>query len=552
MRSPNTPNYILRLIFIILGITALVMIVLNEVALFFLLLLLLFLILLLWGLWEGEEERGNEGTDRPKGQREQPAYPLEEFYVQDQVIVRGPEAAVLNIVERFSDIVNPDPLRTIAFRGLGGELIRCIGRGSGINFEDFVINLYQLTGPEQDVADAIRAINNAAGRGGDVQAEPNWLTGHPWEPTGSPWEPTGSPWEPTGSAANSGKLASSNDFETQWAFDKINLPTSEEYQCGEGVTIGVFDTSPFNDRPTALASTVSLNNSYTNLLPPEDKDGSDLSSHGFFVSSLARKVAPNAKIEMIRVLNKHNKGNVYALLLALYDFTIQHNRFNPTDAASLGAVINMSLGIRILPEDVGKSLPSEVQALRLLLQLARCGGIMVVAAAGNNSANLPAPEAANLPANWPEVLGVAASTKRDGRACFSNQGNIGAPGGDGGPDGETGLACGSVTSDCLDGQCEYAVVGRIVEAGDPDQFGFWNGSSFATPMVAGLAACVIHLGRGRLSPDEVREIIECGADTEGVSTEVGGRRINVGSTLNLRSDCWERYHERLMDEEPEA
>lgn len=539
MRLSNVPNPFFQLLFVGLLLGALVVVVLNQLPWFFLLLLLLFLILLIWFLFYGR-------LDRPK-------YPPEEFYVTGEVIIRGPAKAVESAVGQASGRagIELSHLDRIDYSELEDAVRNCLSECSPTDFNSFVIDLYSLTGTEKSVAAAIRAINDAVGRGSDVRAEPNWLSGYPWEPTGSPWEPTGSPWEPTGSANEDEQKAPSSLFMEQWAFKQIELDKKVDSSSGRKVRIGILDTSPFEGErlsrmtldwvaePTPL--TVTLNNRYR--LPEAKKNHVDLSSHGVFAAGLAHAIAPNAEVQMIRVLNKNNLGDLYYLLKAIFEF-IKENTFIdlPDNHDRYGAVLNMSLGVRVPPDEAGMGLPLEVQSMRDLLQAAKCAGIMVVAASGNNSANMLRPEPANLPANWPEILSVAASDQEETRACFSNQGNIGAPGGDGKTKVGDPNSCEPANKDCAKAQsdCKYSVIGPVLKTDKNTGFAYWSGTSFSTPMVAGLAACVIEMGRGKLSPDAVRHIIECGAKVVD-APDIGNRIINVPATLNIENTCWTDY-----------
>ena len=538
MRLPKLPNPLFQLLFIGLMLGALLLIILNQLPGFFLLLLLILLILLLWSLFNGKSDA--------------PEYPPDEFYISGQVIIRGPESAVQAAVNQAGNSVKLTRLDRIPFSELDTAVRKCLSDCSTINFNSFVIDLYQLTGTEKNVAAAIEAINNAVGRGSDVRAEPNWLSGYPWEPTGSPWEPTGSPWEPTGSAASGEQSAPPELFMEQWAFKQIGLDQKEDGSSGRNVRIGLLDTSPFDDQGRAMPQltwikepaplNITLHNNYA--LPEPKKDHIDLSSHGLFAAGLAHAIAPKADIQLLRVLNKNNIGDLYSLLKAIFEF-IKNNTLDGPDR--FGAVLNMSLGIRIPPDQAGMGLPLEVQSLRDLLQAAKCAGIVVVAASGNNSANLHHPEPANLPANWSEILGVAASDQNMGRACFSNQGNIGAPGGDGKAKADDPDSCEPANHLCGQQDCKYAVIGPVLKTETNSGYAYWSGTSFAAPLVAGLAACVIEKGQGKLSPDEVRHIIECGA-TVVEAADLGNRIINVPNTLNLDDPCWRDYLDRL--EEP--
>jgi hypothetical protein len=233
MRLSNVPNPFFQLLFVGLLLGAVVVVVLNQLPWFFLLLLLLILILLIWFLFYGR-------LDRPK-------YPPEEFYVTGEVIIRGPAKAVESAVGQASGRagIELSHLDRIDYSELEDAVRNCLSECSPTDFNSFVIDLYSLTGTEKSVAAAIRAINDAVGRGSDVRAEPNWLSGYPWEPTGSPWEPTGSPWEPTGSANEDEQKAPSSLFMEQWAFKQIELDKKVDSSSGRKVRIVILDTSPF-------------------------------------------------------------------------------------------------------------------------------------------------------------------------------------------------------------------------------------------------------------------------------------------------------------------
>ncbi|MBK8988081.1 MAG: S8/S53 family peptidase [Chloroflexi bacterium] len=502
--------------------------------------LLLILFLLLLGLVGGlmGEERPSPPTEPPEPSRQE--YPPEEFYVQDQVIVSGPAAQVAAAVQAAEAIIRPEPLRRITFGALDADTRICLNDCADGDFADFVINLYQLSGSEAAVAAAIAAINRAVGRGSAVRAEPNWLSGHPWDPTGSPWDPTGSPWDPTGSSGADSQSAPPELFLKQWALQQIELSGARPPGSGRGVRIGVFDTSPYDDRLVMAGShraldwvtePAPLSIQLANYpVPAIDNAQKDLSNHGVFAAGLAHAVAPAADIHLIRVLNRNNKGDLFSLNQALFDF-VKANAPGQRPSDIIGAVINLSLGIRVPPDEAGFNLPVGVQSLRDILRAAQCAKIVVVAAAGNDSANLPQPEPANLPANWSPIIGVAGSNYEQGRGCFSNRGDLAAPGGDGRPD-PTNPTHFIPANDVCGGQdCPTAVIGPVIKTDSNTGFAYWSGTSFATPLVSGLAALVIERGGGQLSPPEVRQIIECGL-TAVTDPHLGKGIINVRQTLD--------------------
>ncbi len=412
--------------------------------------------------------------------------------------MRGPLSAVEQAITAASQSVQLSRKSRIQFGDLDSATRDCLNNCAQIDFADFVLDLYTLNGSYEDVAAAVRAINQAVGKGSDVQAEPNWLSGQPWVATGSPWVATGSPWVATGSGSADEHAAEPAFFMKQWAFSEIGLHEKDDGSRGRGVRIGVFDTSPYTtgteqtppwvNEPTPLALELAQ---YP--VPASSPGDLDLRSHGLFAAGLAHAIAPEAHIQLIRVLGNHNIGDLFTLNLALFEFIKAHTQEND----ALGAVINLSLGIRVPPDEAKFNLPTMVQSLRDILQAAQCANIVVVAASGNNSANLPQPEPANLPANWPEILGVASSTQTQDRSCFSNQGNIAAPGGNGRFDGKQ---CVPANQDCDSPDCSYAVIGPVLKTDDNTGFAYWSGTSFAAPLVTGLAALVIEKGEWQTFP----------------------------------------------------
>ena len=521
---------------LLLLILVLALLVIFNAPTWALLLLLLILLLLLLA-----------GAGRPKAEeprQEPPAFPPEEFYIQDQLIVSGPAASVAAAVKAAGDLIRTEPLRRLTFGELDAEIRACLNACADWDFSDYVIDLYQLSSREDAVAAAIAAINRAVGHGDSVRAEPNWLSGHPWDPTGSPWDPTGSPWDPTGSSGAGSQSAPPELFLQQWAFRQIDLFGAQQPGNGRGVRIGLFDTSPYDEVVGGengrnldwINEPAPLHLTLTNYpVPAADNSGRDLSNHGLFAAGLAHAVAPAAEIQLIRVLNQNNKGDLFTLNQALFDFILA-NMPGQRPEGLLGVAINLSLGIRVPPDEAGFNLPVGVQSLRDILRVAHCAQIVVVAAAGNDSAHQPHPEPAQLPANWLPIIGVAGSNQAGQRGCFSNRGDLAAPGGDGRPDRQDPSRCVPANDACDNGDCPTAIIGPVLKTSDNTGFAYWSGTSFAAPMVAGLAALVMERGGGQLSPQAVRRIIECGLAPV-TDDALGKGIIHVANTLNNFERC---------------
>jgi subtilisin family serine protease len=494
--------------------------------------ILLLLLLLLWlilayfgGLW----------PFRPAAE-----YRLESFLIEDQVIVSGPQVAV-------DAAIGALPPGTVIARerlDLSPMLVgtSCPGlRSTAPDSGHLVVDLYQITDTGLTLAELIAQIE--AFGGAEVTAEPNWLSGSPWEIEGSPWEIEGSPWEIEGSGTGQILSASAADFQEQWAWtaEAIDLYGARERPSGAGVQVAIFDTSPF-DQPVPgdppLFHSISWVGNASDPLriqvvhpqpaatpaPEEMSRPGGLNNHGLFVAGLVHAVAPASDIQLIRVLGDDKRGDLFTLNRALVEFVGSVVPLRPT-----GIVMNLSLGLRIPPEEAGFDLPDQVQSLRDIMAIARCLNIVVVAAAGNNSAGAISPEPPNLPAAWSSVMGVTASNQANGRACFSNRGDVAAPGGDGRDPVDRAGHCAPKLTSCQGPNCAYALIGPVLMPPAETGYTYWTGSSFAAPLVSGLAALVLEQGGGNLSAADVQAVIECGARPGG--QDLGRGVINVRHTL---------------------
>jgi subtilisin family serine protease len=475
-------------------------------------------------------------------------YPPEEFYIQDQLILTGSEA-ILDDLARPQRGARLERLDRLRFSELGDRVLNCPGLPhSDESGKGLVIDLYRITGQFPDVARTIQRINNLlGGQAGQVNKDPNWLTGHPFEAEGSPFEAEGSPFEAEGSPSGSlPGLAQAEFFMQQWAFRNIELG-SPQYD-GQGVRVGIFDTSPYQGltpdaaviKSVSLAQTppdfeLSVLHPTPSASPaPGSGPAIDVRNHGYFIAGLVHALAPSCDIRLVRVLGNDNRGDLFTLLKAVFNFLKE--AVEDYENRPAGLVINLSLGVRVPPEEARFGLPGAVVALQYLMNASRCLGAVLSAAAGNNSAHNPSlPEPANLPARWVSGIGVAASTIDNGRACFSNQGRIAAPGGDGrADDKDSEPGCRSRTAGCLDADCPAGVVGPVILPPYTDEtitaYLFWSGSSFSAPMVSGLAALVMQAGQGQFTPNEVEALIICGASPSN-DPHLGAGVINVRRTL---------------------
>jgi serine protease len=192
-------------------------------------------------------------------------------------------------------------------------------------------------------------------------------------------------------------------------------------------------------------------------------------------------VAYNARIVPVRVLGKCGgyTSDIADAIIWASGGTVSGAPAN----ANKARVINMSLG-------GGGACSTTTQNA---INSARSRGTVVIVAAGNSNTNA---SGAN-PANCAGVVTVAATNRSGGRAYYSNYGtvvDVAAPGGD------TRVAGGGVLSTLNTG-----AKGPVA-----DSYAFYQGTSMATPHVAGVAALMLSKNIN-LTPDEIESKLKSSA-----------------------------------------
>lgn len=298
-------------------------------------------------------------------------------------------------------------------------------------------------------------------------------------------------------------------YSEQWSLFEtaagIRAPTAWDVNTGSGATIAILDTGhrPHADFGTGIVGGYDfISSTANNDGNGRDSDASDpgdynsagqcgagsaassSSWHGTHVTGISAGrgnnalgtagVAYSARIVSVRVLGRcgGTTSDIADAIIWSSGGTVSGVPANPNPAN----VLNLSLG-------GGGACDSTTQAA---VNSARSRNATVVVAAGNSNAN-----AANYsPASCAGVITVASVGRTGARAYYSNFGasvEIAAPGGDQ----STGTANGIL-----------APLNAGTTTPGADSYGFYQGTSQATPHVAGVAA-LLYAQTPTITPDQV-------------------------------------------------
>ena len=453
-------------------------------------------------------------------------------YVPNQIIMTG---TTDDIADVWEEVVTQLP----ELRGTA-----CLNKiATGTGGDEMGSDLY-LIPADVDEWEAIAAVYQAVldlsaeGEKVRVFADPNYVIGMSLE-----GDPVNGHGGLIGSLDSAGGLASvaasapvqqSNAlqlFYQQWAFRQLGAEMPQEGGDAE-IDVAIFDASSYKAGDVSLATGAQIMVREPVLMPLQGPDTSDpdlarldVADHGVFAAGLVKAMAPDATVILYRVLNNTGQGTLRDLLAGLEAYSVT-KQYDLTDA-----VINLSLGIGFqrpdIPEDVAMLMTevaglgdpicreylapdNRVPSLQHQLATMRTAGATIVAAAGNDSLYDPY-QPLQIPANFAQVIGVAATNIQAAPSCFTNAGQLSAPGGDGDTGG--GLCQPKqITTICsnLAEPCDWALISTVNPATYRSGFAYWIGTSFATPLVAGVSARVLAQAKGA-TPDQVEATLICAA-----------------------------------------
>ncbi|MET3602871.1 serine protease [Sphaerotilus sulfidivorans] len=309
-------------------------------------------------------------------------------------------------------------------------------------------------------------------------------------------------------------VPSDSQFASQWhyyeAVGGINLPAAWDRSLGAGVRVAVIDTGyrPHADLAANIvggydfiADTATANDGNgrdADARDPGDWCSSSSSWHGTHVAGTIAAVtnnglgvagvAPSARIVPVRVLGTCGgyTSDIAAGVVWASGGTVSGVPANAYPAR----VLNLSLGGS---GACGTTMQNAINS-------ARSRSAMLVIAAGNSNIN-----ASNAsPANCAGVITVGATTRTGARASFSNYGSV------------------------VDVAAPGAGILSTLNAGSTvpgaDSYASYNGTSMATPHVAGVAALML-AKNAALTPDQVESMLKSSARafpvSPGTTTTIG-------------------------------
>ncbi|MCR5486742.1 MAG: S8 family serine peptidase [Lachnospiraceae bacterium] len=288
----------------------------------------------------------------------------------------------------------------------------------------------------------------------------------------------------------------------QWMHDAVESYRAWAVTRGQGVTVAVIDTGVHYGHEELDAKGKVDKSAYSDSV---FKNSVDTEGHGTHVAGIIAAeagngyggagIAPEAKILAIPIFNEKGTYDIATLVRGINYVT---NGGTPR-----AQVINMSLGGVIFNN-------AEQEAITA----AHDAGITVCVSMGNDTSNC-----LKYPASYDNVVAVSALDESWQKSDFSTSGSwadVGAPG--------------TAIFSTWNGHDDDNSVN------DYNYYASWNGTSMATPVVAGICALYISAKGGKADPDEVEEALKKTAVKVSSPYQIGAGMVNAANMLALLED----------------
>jgi len=302
-----------------------------------------------------------------------------------------------------------------------------------------------------------------------------------------------------------------------WALGELGDPNVKVAVLDSGIdpthndTVGLIDLA---NSTSFLSPGSSPCNAILGL--PDEETYLDFRFHGTFVATQIvsnaagiAAVAPDSRIVAVKVLNCNGSGSFGDIIAGI---------LYAADLPDV-SVINMSLGV---PGGIPKNLPGVSQLLAALnktVNYAERQGKLVVSAAGNDGLDMDhSGNTVFLPAEAGSGIAAYATGWDDSLASYSNYGVsgtwVGAPGGDGSyPDPPLpGCVVNQTSQGLVLGACSQF---SVFYGCGPSSYLVGAGTSFASPIVAGVAALIDGQAGGALNGHQLATQLAISADDLG-------------------------------------